>query len=112
METMQVDIKAVLIELGIPTNLAGYRCLACAIPMYHEDPGQSVTKQLYPAAGQMCTPSLTGAQVEKLIRYAIDIAWRDRNQEAWKKYFPQDEKPTNWEFISRLVETLDDREEK
>lgn len=102
METTQ--FKSDLIELGVLTSLAGYRCLVFALPMYHTNPEQSITKQLYPDVGQMFTPKLTGSQVEKLIRYAVDNAWQNRDAEVWKRYFPQDRKPSNREFISRISE--------
>lgn len=96
--------KTDMIKLGIMTNLAGYRCLVQAIPLYRENPGQSLTKQLYPEVGEKCSPNLTGAQVEKQIRYAIEIAWQNRDPETWRRYFPMDRKPTNGEFISRISE--------
>lgn len=102
----ETAIKKMLMELRIAPNLAGYRCLACAIQLYCTDQGQSFTKELYPAAGRLCTPSLTGDQVERLIRYAVEAAWQNRDAEIWRQYFPQGKKPTNGEFISTIAELL------
>lgn len=104
METAQ--LKKELLTLGFLTNLSGYRCLIYAIPMYYANPGQSITKQLYPEVGELFMPKLSGDQVEKQIRYAIAAAWRNRDEENWRRYFPMDKRPTNSEFISRLSETL------
>lgn len=100
----ETAIKKLLMDLGIAPNLAGYRCLVSAIQLYGADPGQSLTKEIYPAVGRTCR--ITGDQVERSIRYAIDAVWQNRVDEVWRQYFPLDRKPTNGEFISRVSEIL------
>lgn len=105
---VNVDLDALitcaLIELGVATNLSGYSCLHHAFHLRREDPGSTLTKELYPEVGKRCTPALSGAHVEKAIRYAIDTAWERRDAEIWHRYFPQDRKPTNGEFIARILQ--------
>lgn len=102
---MGAAIKCLLIELRIPTETKGYRCLEAVIPRYHADPGQSFTKELYPDVGKL--RGITGDLVEKQIRTAITSAWLRRDPEVWDQYFPGGRKPTNGEFISRIAEVLD-----
>lgn len=92
----ETAIKKLLMDLWIAPNLAGYRCLIYAIRLYSGDPGQSFTKEIYPAVGQMCR--ISGDQVERSIRYAIEAAWLQQPH--------QGKKPTNGEFISRTAELL------
>lgn len=103
---LMAGTKYVLAKLDIPTELKGYRCMAELIPMYHSDPEQSLTKELYPSVGRMFMPELSWEQVEKDIRYAIDKAWTDERPEAWTVLF-QKGKPTNEQFISRISQLLD-----
>lgn len=102
-------ISEMLMELGIPTRLKGFACLEEAVALMAQDFTQSVTKELYPAVGQLFGTS--GAQVERAIRNAIEIGWKQHDGAAWKHYFgirPNGTvpKPTNSEFISRLAHEL------
>lgn len=99
-------VKRVLIRLYIPTGSKGYRSLIAAIPMYREDPEQSLSKEIYPAVARLLG-CRSWQQVEKNIRDAISSAWKSRDPEVWAEYFPPDHKPTNGEFISRIAEILD-----
>lgn len=100
-------VSNLLVSLGMPTKLAGYRYLREAILLMAEKPGQSITKELYPAVGKRCEAS--SVQVERSIRSAILAAWCRGDRQLWKLYFGQaglTEKPTNAAFISRLAETV------
>lgn len=96
--------------LNVPTHLDGYRQLCLALPMYAKDPQQLLTKELYPAIAQVCGCK-DGRAVEHSIRKAIQTAWRKRNSNVWRKYFPVGPRgtvpcPTNKEFICCLAEYL------
>lgn len=98
-----------LLDLGMPTNLKGYKNLREAIPLMAKDPGQSLTKELYPAVGKLCDSS--AKQVERDIRNAISSAWQQRDEQVWRRYFHPGKdggipKPTNGAFISRLADCL------
>lgn len=99
-------VKCVLIQLYIPTDSKGYRCLIVAIPLYNEDPEQSLTKEIYPAVAKLLG-CFDWKKVEKNIRDAIGRAWSKRDPEIWKQYFQKNRKPGNWEFVSRISEILD-----
>ena len=106
---LRVMISNLLLYLGISTNRKGYTYLREAITLYRSDPAQSMTKELYPAVGERCNAD--AFQVERAIRSAIEKAWLNRNEQAWRRYFQPGcgtplHKPTNSEFISRLADAL------
>ena len=108
-QELWVSEKAVtelLLELGVQTNLDGYRYLQKAIPLYAGNPRQTITKELYFAVGKACRVS--AGQVERSIRTATQKAWSRRNDQVWQQYLPVDTAgqlrcPSNGEFISRLA---------
>lgn len=105
----KVSVANLLLALGVATNNKGYSCLREAIPLYAKDPQQAITKELYPAVAKLCDSST--AQVERVMRTAIERAWNRRDDQIWKLYFtPLPDgtiaKPSNSEFISRLAELL------
>lgn len=98
-----------LLSLGVPTKLRGYGCLREAIFAMSRDPGQSITKELYPSVA--CTCGGTPEQVERAIRSAIHAAWMNRDEQIWRLYFHSGmdgsiPRPTNAAFISRLADQL------
>ena len=92
------------------THLDGYQQLCAAIPRFHADPHQRLTKELYPAVAQECGCK-DSRSVEHSIRKAILAAWKARTHTVWAKYFPPNDNgeqpcPTNKEFISRIAQML------
>ena len=103
-------ISNILLQLGIATKLRGYTYLREAILQMRQDPGQSITKEIYPAAAAV-SPGATAIQAERSIRTAIHGAWRTRDDAVWQLYFPPDDsgsvpRPTNAAFICRLADYL------
>lgn len=90
--------------LGFRTNLDGYRQLCVGIPLFAKNPGMLLSKELYPAIGEVF--GLPDCRtVEHSVRKAITDAWVRRNPIVWEKYFPgAKEAPTNKAFISKLAE--------
>ena len=103
-------VSNLLLNLGVATNLRGYAYLRDAILAELRDPGQQVTKTLYPDVGKPYGAS--GAQVERSIRTAIEKAWNRRNEGTWRQYFSVDSegavsKPSNAVFICTLAGCVD-----
>ncbi len=98
-------------NLGIPTHLDGYRQLCAGIPLFAENPGMLLSKELYPAiAEQFDLPD--ARTVEHSIRKAIQSAWQKKDPMTWEKYFPANPQgsipcPTNKAFIARLAKILE-----
>lgn len=105
----EVLVPDMLMSLGISSKLRGYIYLQHTILDLVRQPGQLVTKELYPAVAKRY--GATGAQVERSIRSAITTAWDNRDEMQWRQYFCADaageiERPTNAEFITCLAEYL------
>lgn len=105
----RTHVSNLLLSLGIPTKLRGYGYLREAILLFAADPGQSITKELYPTVGILCESS--AMHVERSIRSAIHTAWEHRDDRIWKLYFQPSAdgsipRPTNASFISRLADSL------
>ena len=99
-------VSNMLLNLGIATNLRGYCYLRDAILAEIREPGQQVTKTLYPDVGKPYGAS--GVQVERAIRTAIEKAWSRRNDGVWQQYFSANgagvvPRPSNAAFISTLA---------
>ena len=102
-------IARMLMELNMPVKLHGYRFAKAAVRIMAQDPRQSITKELYPAVAAAC--GATAEQVERDIRRAISVAWKNRNEAAWQTYFRLGadgcvSRPTNAQFICTLAEHL------
>lgn len=101
-------VSNLLLALGIATNLRGYCYLRDAILDEIRNPGQQVTKTLYPDVGKPY--GATGIQVERSIRSAIEKAWSRRNHALWQQYFPGEardaHKPSNAVFICTLADRV------
>lgn len=94
-----------LLHLGICTKHDGFAYLQESILLMADNPGQAVTKELYPAVAAIY--GCKGKLVERSIRNALDAAWKHRDNQIWQRYFPPSAKrPTNAVFITRLAESL------
>ena len=102
-------INSTLLMLGLRSDLCGYPCVYTALRLLLEDPGQSVTKQLYPSVAKVCGGTAT--RVERAIRTVIQDAWLRRDDPLWQLYFSPDQHgrnrcPTNSVFLFRLAAGL------
>lgn len=102
-------ISNLLLSLGIPTKLHGYTYLREAILLMARKPGQSITKELYPAVGALC--GCDKDNVERSIRSAVASAWKRKDDRVWQLYFQPGPdgvipKPTNSAIITRLADSL------
>ena len=100
-----------LLELGIPNHIRGYRYLIAAFEITHEHPEylEQITKVLYPEIGKRC--DVLTRRVERCIRHAIEVSWDRADYSTLVKYFGNttDSKrgrPTNAEFLARVHNIL------
>ena len=100
-------ITTLLVRLSAPTSQQGFRFLRRGVMLMMEDPGQQLTKVLYPTlAAEFGT---SAANVEKALRTTVTTAWNRRREEVWRNYFPlspsgQIPRPTVGQFLSRLAD--------
>lgn len=99
-------ILVMLLELEFCEKLDGFEYLRTAIYLFHEDPAQMITKGLYPAVAKQHGRNIGGKAVERAIRNAIDIAWRNQS-DLWRVYFPSGNKPSNGDFIAKLSKYIE-----
>lgn len=100
------ELERILLELGIPVTREGLDYIVAAVELLQSDARQAVTKELYPALAQRFHTSAGAA--EKAIRDAIRIAWENRDEAVWRRYFapnpwPIVPRPSNREFLLRIT---------
>ena len=105
----RTQVTNVLRSLGIQPKHRGYMYLREAVLLFAESPGQSITKELYPAVAEKCKCEST--HVERSSRSAIQAAWKKRNEEVWRRYFEPGadgnlRRPTNGDFVAAIAEML------
>ena len=99
-------IKIILLEVGMPSKSRGSDYAADAILLYYQQSMRFMTKEIYPAVAKKRGIYVRSTQVEGAIRKAIENAYLHRDQ-VWSCYFPEEEKPTNAEFIARMATMLE-----
>ena len=111
----RATVSSMLMELNIPSKRRGFAYLEKSIRQYLQQPGQSLTKSIYPnvARAHFTQPEA----VERAIRQVVHESWENRNDGVWRMYFSPGRggvipRPTNAEFISRLAERYRDAQEK
>lgn len=102
-------ITTLLVTMGVRTSQQGFRFLRLGMLMMLEDPGQQLTKQLYPAIAREFKTSANN--VEKAMRTTVTTAWMNRRDEVWRIYFSlapggQIPKPTTGQFLIRMTDAV------
>lgn len=102
-------VHFVLKEIGIPTGSDGFRYAKYTALMLIENPCVRLKNGAYTAAGRENDPEAEDDQVEQAIRHAIKSAWKDRDEEVWRYYFPIGKPgryrcPSNKEFLFAVVD--------
>lgn len=107
---VQENCTAFFEQMGIPPHYKGYSYLMEGIWLVSVHPSwlNSVTQNLYPAIGQRF--DVSGSQVERSMRYALDVTWEKGNLEQLYSFFPyvreNKGKPTNSAFIAKMVDLI------
>lgn len=104
------EVTKILVELGIPANLQGFKYLQHCVLNVVRDPVllRKVTKNLYPKIGELY--DVNGKVVERSMRHATDIGYVKTKFKALNKMYGLEEaydyKPTNCEIIAIISEAL------
>lgn len=108
-ETAEQSIATMLLEIGVPAHLCGYRFLLRSTLMVLENPDylECLTHRLYPRVASYF--STTASCVERSIRHAISMTWARGGAAAFetvlsRRCFSADDRPTNYELIALLSE--------
>ncbi|MBR4407168.1 MAG: sporulation initiation factor Spo0A C-terminal domain-containing protein [Clostridia bacterium] len=105
--------KDILLLIGMPGALLGFKYLVEAIKMVIEDENylDSITKVLYPVIAEKYDTKSNS--VERAIRHAIGVSWnKDRvlmlNDLFGAEFFVSTERPSNGEFIALVAGKIQD----
>ena len=111
------ETTKILVELGVPANLQGFKYLQDCVMEVIKKPSKikKVTKSLYPEIGELY--SVNGSVVERSMRHATDIGYVKTGFRTLHKMFGLNEsvlnyKPTNCELIAIISEALRFRAQK
>lgn len=106
-ENIEDVISEILVELGMPSHIMGYRYSVYAIKIAVENTDiiNAITCGLYPTVAEHY--GTTASQVERAIRHGIECTWDRGSIDVFEKYFGNTisitkGKPTNSEFIARI----------
>ncbi len=110
-ETAEMLVASLLLSLGMPAHLNGYRFIRQAVLMVLDRPDMlsNITCTLYPAVARQF--NTTASRVERSIRHAIYVTWTQGGPEIFNKAlesraFTYADKPTNCEMIALLSERV------
>lgn len=110
-EDWAAEVAAVLRSIGIPSHVKGYLYLREAVVTVVQQPQllDAVTKELYPLIAQ--ANGATAARVERSIRHAIDMGWRQGPPAVAAQLFGDGTgasrtRPTNSALIGALARLL------
>ncbi len=98
-------VSTLLLQMGFSPRLKGFSFLLEAIFLFAQEPGQAITKELYPAVARRSHATIS--QVECDIRAAIQSAFHHSDASLWRLYFPNETAPpSNAVFLCRIVSAL------
>ncbi|MCL1934845.1 MAG: sporulation initiation factor Spo0A C-terminal domain-containing protein [Defluviitaleaceae bacterium] len=112
-EKLRKEINDILIGMGMPTNIRGYRYCIEAILMFikNQTNEKGITVKVYPELSDKFENTVSG--IERNIRYAIEYTYKKGNPDFLKKHFGLDipivtstGRPTNASFISFIATQL------
>lgn len=100
-----------LLDMGVPAHLKGYRYVRTAVIMVEEDMSVvgSVTKLLYPELAKRY--NTTDGKIERAIRNAIEVSWVRGNRSTFERLFGYcaesgQGRPTNSEYIAAVADAV------
>lgn len=104
--------KLVLMDLGFPVHLDGFSYLRLTIPLAFQTPSQIVVSELFDKIGPTYVPSVERKTIISAVEIAIKSAWKSRDTEIWRMYFPRymmlrRKAPSILEVVTMLVYFLE-----
>lgn len=110
-EDVERLITAMLMQIGVPPHLSGYKFIRSALIMVTDRPElfSSLTRVLYPEIAR--TYGTTASCVERAIRHAISLTWDRGGGENYRRLLGRQAstvgvKPTNSEFLAQVGEGI------
>lgn len=105
-------LRQILLDIGAPSHLIGYRHILMAVKLLMEDPKMSITRKLYPCIAEAFDS--TASRVERAIRYVIEVAWDRGDLDVLNHYFGNTVsslkgKPTNSHFLIQMAYVVQQR---
>lgn len=111
---MQKVVRKLLLEVGIPTAVRGYRYAVTAICLLMENPSlaDGITKCLYPETAKR--HDSTATRVERAIRHGVECAFNRGDLDVLYGFFGNtvggySGKPTNSEFLTCMANVAQER---
>ena len=102
---------AMLMQIGVPAHLSGYKFIRSALLMVTDRPEMfsSLTRVLYPEIAREF--GTTASCVERAIRHAISLTWDRGGAENYRRLLGRQAstvgvKPTNSEFLAQVSEGI------
>lgn len=107
---IQLEISKLLLNLGVPAHLRGYKYLRESIlSVFGRSDLYYITKDVYPVIAEKF--ETTTDRVERAIRHAIETSWNRGDIKLFDDLFGYSidydrGKPTNYEFISTVTDRV------
>jgi hypothetical protein len=98
--------KNLCFNIGVPNNITGYRFLIESVIRVYFEPMaiDYITVSVYEYVAEIF--GVPTARVERDMRYLVAKTWKIGDQELIKEIFGTMRKPTNSEFIIKLVKAV------
>lgn len=110
-EDVERLVTSMLMQIGVPAHLSGYKFIRAALLMVMDRPElfSGLTRTLYPEIARQF--NTTASCVERAIRHAISLTWDRGGGENYRRLLGRQastvgEKPTNSEFLAQVGEGI------
>ena len=110
-EDVERLVTAMLMQIGVPPHLSGYKFIRAALLMVTDRPElfSGLTRVLYPEIARQF--GTTASCVERAIRHAISLTWDRGGSENYRRLLGRQasilgDKPTNSEFLAQVGEGI------
>lgn len=104
-------VTKIMLVLGVPVNLKGYRYIreAILISVADMEAVNRMTKYLYPEIAKIY--KTTPSKIERAIRTAIEVSWKRGNCGTMEEIFGYSrdsgrKRPTNSEYVAGIADKI------